>query len=53
MTNKEKTQLKRIKSLRKIWTINPKSRIVPNKKKQSKTKTKQEFKKEIKGGLHD
>ena len=46
--NKKKiTQLDIWKGIRKIWTVNPVTKIKPNKKKKSRSQTNIDFKREM------
>lgn len=48
---KKKTTINQLdvwKRVRKLWIRNPKTQIVPNKKKKSRQKVKQDLKKQIK-----
>jgi hypothetical protein len=51
MTKKKKkkkiTLLDIYNSIRKVWLINPKTRVKPNKKKYNRAKAKQKFRKEL------
>ena len=42
------SQLESYKRLRKVWEINPKTRVVPNKKKYNRNKEKEDLKRRIK-----
>lgn len=51
--NKKKKKITQIdiwKGIRKFWNTNPITKVIPNKKKRSRAKIKQDFKKEIKDG---
>jgi len=42
--------LEAYKKLRQIWTINPVTKILPNKKKKSRAKIKQDLRKDLQDG---
>jgi len=46
---KKITQLSVYKSIRKAWAVNPITKIVPNKKKKTRQRTKRELKRETDG----
>ena len=45
---KKISQLSIWKGIRKFWTVNPITKVKPNKKKKSRAKIKREFRKEMK-----